>query len=996
MDKIIPRKPKLYALLVGINEYNENILLAGKKVKFPKLYGCVSDAEKIRKYLKAESSFETSIKLLADHNATKEEIVRLFEDHLGKAGKEDTVLFYFSGHGTQEFADKAIFKSETDNRLESIACYFSKSSDDFLLADKELRWLISKLSQKRSHIVTIFDCCHSGDNTRNGYLLKESFANVIEKRGAFVFPQRDWNNFIFSKEIDKNNFLQLSDTELLPEGKHYNLSACESDESAVEISGEAVFTRALLNVLNTSRGDITYYSLNSRIRQYMRNVYEQKPKIYVANEDRTDLFCNFLNKPFDRSKNVFGELTFNENSGWQLNLGAIHGINKKIGPFKIFDPDDLSLKLSGTIESINVDSSEVSIKGDPDRHKVYSVNIEGITGEKLRIHFATDNGELADKARIFDILSKDPKEFIIPEDDEKRAQYVLRFLNGKYYLTYPFDTYRPLASPVLETDKKLAVKVSSIINHIASWEFLKNLSNGKENIIPETDLKVEIAIGNSPASYQIIKNGTSVDIDYNLKDGKWSSSISVRLTNNSKRNLYCSVLYLQSNFASYSRYLNPPVKMLIPGEIVELKYKDDPVLNIGLDKVMKWYNWKEQRDFLKFIISTENFDVSLLDFDQLPEPDIPVINRRIENEYTNEQMDFNNGKGWSTKQIEIVLKNPEHNTISEDDLKAFLDDQKTSDFALGLYFNAELDGFESTYSLKTEIKIKNEIKRGLISDKIIDIANWWSRRRRNNFYKQAVSRFPDRIKIVSEGDSWFQHPLVLDIIDHLHRVYNIYCVGAAGDTLRNYFSAEKNNGEYFLNALDEKDPEFFLISGGGNDILGSQFRNYLVDNPNNDLPEGVNPKRFLKEELFDEINSLMDIYKTAFINLKTHKPGIHVIVHGYDYPIKLNDSKKGWLGRYMIDKGIKREGDRQAIIHLIMDTFNQHLFDLSKNFDNVTYINLRGMIRFNTKEGVDQWYDEIHPNADGFQQIAMKFIQTIDGVVQKNINHKKTLTHANN
>ena len=996
MDKIITDKPKLYALLVGINEYNENILLAGKKVKFPKLYGCVSDADKVGKYLEEEPSFETSIKLLADHNATKAEIVRQFDDHLGKAGKEDTVLFYFSGHGTQEFADKSIFKSETDNRLESIACYFSKSDDDFLLADKELRWLIYKISQKKSHIVTIFDCCHSGDNTRNGHLLKESFANVIEKRGAFVFPQRDWNQFIFSKEIDKNNFLQLSDTDLLPEGKHYNLSACESDESAVEISGEAVFTRALLSVLKTCRGDITYYSLNSRIRQYMRNVYEQTPKIYVANEDRTDLFCNFLNRPFDKNKNVFGELTFNENSGWQLNLGAIHGISNKIGPLNIVDPDDLSLKLWGTIESINVDFSAVSIKGDPDRHKVYKTYMEGVTGEKLRLHFATDNAELADKARIFDILSKDQKEFIIPEDDEKRAQYVLRFLNGKYYFTYPFDTYRPLVTPVLETDKKVAVKISSIVHHIANWEFLKNLSNEHENVIPEDGLKVEIAFGKLPANYQTIKNGDSVDIDYNLKDGKWSNSISVRLTNNFNRNLYCSVLYLQSNFASYSRYLNPRVKMLVPGEIVELKYKDSSVLNIGLDNVMKWYNWKEQKDFLKFIVSTENFDVSLLDFDQLPGPDIPVINRRIENEYTDEQIDFNKGKGWCTKQIEIVLKNPEHNTISEDDLKTFLDDQKTCDFALGLYFNSEVDGFVSNNSLKPEIKIKNEIKRGFISDKIIDIANWWSRRKRNNFYKQAVSRFPNRIKIVSEGDSWFQHPLVLDIIDHLHRVYNIYCVAAAGDTLRNYFSNEKNNGEYFLDALDEKSPEFFLISGGGNDILGSQFRNYLVDNPNNDLPEGVNPQRFLKVELFDEINSLMDIYKTAFINLKTHKPDLHVIVHGYDYPIKLNDAKKGWLGRYMIEKGIKREGDRQAIIHLIMDTFNQNLFDLTKNFDNVTYINLRGLIRFNTSEGVDQWYDEIHPNGDGFQQIAMKYIQTIDGVVQKNINHKKTLIHANN
>ena len=995
MDKIISHKPKLYALIVGINEYNENILLAGKKVKFPKLYGCVSDADKVDKYLKAETSFEISIKLLADHNATKSEIVRQFNEHLGKASKEDTVLFYFSGHGTQEFADKSIFKSETDNRLESIACYFTKSTDDFLLADKELRWLIYKLSQRKPHIVTIFDCCHSGDNTRNGYLLKESFANVIEKRAAFVFPQRNWNQFIFSKEIDKNDFLQLSDTELLPEGKHYNLSACESDESAVEISGEAVFTRALLNVLKISGGDITYYSLNSRIRQYMRNVYEQNPKIYVANEDRTDLFCNFLNKPFDKSKNAFGELIFNENSGWLLNLGAIHGISKKIGPLKVYDPDDQTLSLFGTIELVNVDSSEVSIKGNTDRHKVYRTNIEGITGEKLRIHFATDNGELADKARIFDILSKDPKEFIIPEDDEKKSQYVLRFLNGKYYLTYPFDTYRPLAIPVLESDQKVAAKISSIVNHIANWEFLKNLSNGKENIIPETDLKVEIAIGNSPTNYQTIKNGTSVDIDLDLKDGKWSNSISVRLTNNSKRNLYCCVLYLQSNFACYSRYLSPSVKMLSPGEIVELKYKDSSLLKIGLDKVMKWYNWNEQKDYLKFIISTDNFDSTLLDFAQLTGPDIPSVDRSIENEYNEEHINLNKRKGWYTKQVEVVLKNPEYNIISEDDLKNFLDDPKTSDFALGLYFNATLDGFESKYSLKPEIQVKNEIKRGLISDKIIDIANWWSRRKRNSFYKQAITRFPDRIKIVSEGDSWFQHPLVLDIIDHLHRVYNIYCVAAAGDTLRNYFSNEKNNGEYFLDALEEKNPAFFLISGGGNDILGSQFRNYLVDQPGNNFPEGENPHRFLKKELFNEISSLMDIYNTAFTNLRTYKPDIHVIVHGYDYPVKLNDPKKGWLGRYMIEKGINQEGDRQAIIHLIMDTFNQSLCDLSKEFDNVTYINLRGTTRFDEKENVDQWYDEIHPNKDGFQQIAMKFMQAIDRIVQKKINQKKILTHAN-
>jgi lysophospholipase L1-like esterase len=241
-----------------------------------------------------------------------------------------------------------------------------------------------------------------------------------------------------------------------------------------------------------------------------------------------------------------------------------------------------------------------------------------------------------------------------------------------------------------------------------------------------------------------------------------------------------------------------------------------------------------------------------------------------------------------------------------------------------------------------------------------------------------VKEFPDRIKIVSEGDSWFQHPLVLDIIDHLHRVFNIYCVAAAGDTLRNYFSDQHKRGAYYLDAIENHQPEFFLISGGGNDILGSQFRTYLTDTPDNNKPEGTEPGRFVKDELFKEIDTLMELYYTTFLNLQTTHPNLQIIVHGYDYPIKLNDAKKGWLGRYMIEKGINRPGDRQAIIHLIMDEFNKRLEATAAKFPNtVTYIDVRNIVRYNEQEKVDQWYDEIHPNHDGFQQIAMKFIQAI-------------------
>ena len=996
MTRIENSKPKLYALLVGINSYEDTVLLGNNKVRFPELYGCVSDANKIRDYLTTEIFFEPSIEMLTDQAATKQEVVRLFKEHLGKAGKDDTVLFYFSGHGTQEWAARSTFQSESDGRLEDIACYYKNKEDDFLLADKELRWLIYELSLKGSHIVTIFDCCHSGDNTRNGQLLLKSFGHVIEKRVPYVFPERNFDKFIFSEKIKQEEIKSSGEYTILPEGKHFHFSACESDESAVEISGEAVFTKVLLHVLNTTGGNITYHNLGKRVRQYMRNVFEQKPKIYVPNAEPNDMFRNFLNKPFDENSSAFGEVIYNQSSGWQLNLGAIHGIGKNTPPFKVFDAENSSKTFTATIGSVNIESADVIINGDLDQEKAYKANIEGLSAEAVRVHFASNTAELSDQSKIFDQLLKESKQFIIPEDDEQQAQYVLRFLNGKYYITFPGDVYRPLVKPVLAVDKEVASKISSDLRHITNWEFLKNLINKDPvNLISEDALKIEISSGDVPGSSEKVSDGRSIDINYISKDGRWGNTIRVKLINDSPKNLYCCVLYLISNFASYSRYLSPAVKMLGPGESVELKYKENSFISLGVDPVMKWYNWKEQKDYLKFIISTENFDANLLDFPGLNPPDIPIDNRHADNPYAEETPFSGNTKGWFTKQVELVFKNPAYNNITSEDLNAMLKKPETADFGLGLYFDVSDDHFDPVYKLKDGLQVNNQ--KGFIGEKIIDIANWWSRRRRNQFYNQAILRFPDRIKIVSEGDSWFQHPLVMDIIDHLHRIYNIYCVAAAGDTLRNYFSREKSNGEYFIDALDEKKPSFFLISGGGNDILGAQFRNYIINDGQDHIVEGENPERFLKNELFKEIDSLVEIYKTIFIHLQTHKPGLRVIVHGYDYPVKLNDEKKGWLGKYMIQKGINKPGDRKAIIHLIMDTFNQKLYESCKDLDNVTYIDLRKMVRFDENDGVDQWYDEIHPNNDGFQQIAMKYIQIIDKIISEQtlVNGSKNIITKN-
>lgn len=818
-------KPKLYGLLVGIADYKEEIKLGESKVRFPQLLGCVKDAEKIKTYLEQDSFYEPDIKLVTNEHASKEEIVRLFREHLGKAEENDTAIFYFSGHGTQEYTDSSVFTSETDGKLESMVCYYDESTkENFLLADKELRWLINEVASKKPHVVTIFDCCHSAGITRNGALLQNSFDKVVEKRAPFVFPQREWEQFIFSEFLSRGQISSLGEHSVIKEGMHIQLSACESNESAVEVAGEGAFTKALLKVLKASGGNLTYYSLRSRIRQYLQTIYEQKPRLYVTNNDHALLYAPFLNKPIRQNTNSFGEITFNENLGWLINLGALHGIHKEMKSLKVFDPANKEIMYNASLGVIKTDSSQLNIEASLDKKRTYFAYVEALMSQTIRVCIAKNNAWIEDQQKLADDLLDAAGKYIVLEDNEQNASYVIQFLNGRYYITYPNDPYRPLAQPVEADSKNAVLKIVGYLKHISNWEFIKGLTNQDQNNMPANNaLGIEIAVGNPPGELKPLSfyNG-KVTIDYAYLNNEWQDSIKIRLTNNTKRNLYCSALYLVSNFQSFPGFLNPAVYLLEAGNSVELGLQGKNVIQASLDQVMKWYNWEYLTDYLKIIVSTELFDADALTLEQLQSPPVPSImpsaDQKLRAGLVIEEVNNNKISGWYTQDIELTFKNPEYNIIGEEELELMLEDESTADFALGIYYDGIInEDLQTSYIIKPSIQLKARnnkiIERGFIQDKIIDAANLWARARRNRLYKKTLERFPHRIKIVAEGDSWFQHPLVLDIIDHLSRTYAVYCTSAAGDTLRNYFSAKKRNGEYYLEAIDEQEPSFFLISG---------------------------------------------------------------------------------------------------------------------------------------------------------------------------------------
>lgn len=672
-------KRKVYALLVGLNEYNERIALNGQVV-FPQLRGCVPDCQKMKTYLEADPFFDADVKLITNRDATKGAIARLFRAHLGRAQQGDTALFYFSGHGTQEWADTTVWKGETDGKLECLVCYYDEAADDMLLADKELRYLLHEVSKKGAHVVAISDCCHAADNTRNAAIVRE-YSAVVEKRIAFTFPKRAWDKFLFANEITYNAIKQKGEETLLPEGAHVQLSACESDESALEIDGAGVFTKTLLQVLKAAGSDVSYQSLGGRLRHYLKNVYEQKPRMYAAG-DTDALNTNFLARPYTGTTHAVGELVYNDAQGWKLTLGAIHGLTAETKTVRITDPETAQ-SYEGTIGEIEIDSCFVTPHGDLKKLSVYNGSVEGLLAHRLAVCVQSGDTPLRFVKPLLDILVAETQNYIVAEEEETRADYVVRIEGEAAFITRPSDLFQPLVAPQsLETPNGATALAAQLI-HLSKWEFLKHLQNRNSNVLPSDVLQLELTVDDQPC---LLDESDAVTINYKKKNGAWENTMRVTLANTTAKNLYCSVLYLTPDFGSDAGLLHPSVYLLEPGNSVTLRFGGQAV-PLKLSDVALFYNRQEEVAYLKCISSTEPFDVAALLLEGLPSPPLPGKQGQQPSNGIGRTRGTRKRSlaGWTTCTITLRLRNPFYNTLPERDKKAMVADSRTAPFAKNLY-----------------------------------------------------------------------------------------------------------------------------------------------------------------------------------------------------------------------------------------------------------------------------------------------------------------------
>lgn len=212
--KIKKRKPKVYAIVAGVNDFEKN-------KRFKNLKYSQNDAKAIKRILKNKIKEKVEVSYLVGKDLTKKNLLKTVEKIKAKAHLEDKIVFYISTHGKAIKGN--LYLIPQNNKL---AKNWIKFEDLF----KEIQ-SINALEQ-----IFIIDACESGKAKDIVASIYDSKASVLAKssgvhillattKGTFAFehPNPNIKHGVFTNNIlkalnsrstDKNRDSKISVIEL--------------------------------------------------------------------------------------------------------------------------------------------------------------------------------------------------------------------------------------------------------------------------------------------------------------------------------------------------------------------------------------------------------------------------------------------------------------------------------------------------------------------------------------------------------------------------------------------------------------------------------------------------------------------------------------------------------------------------------------------------------------------------------------------------------------
>lgn len=603
----------VYALLIGIDKY------ASKNI--PTLHGCKNDIAAISQWLEGRvksKAFKLKPRVLLDKEATYANIVKGFQEHLGKAGKDDIVLVYYSGHGSQENADPIFWPGEPDQLNETLVCYDSRLDGTYDLADKELAVLLEGLSQQAAHVLVILDCCHSGSGTR----AIDEDGTRVRRAPVDARPARPWKKYLFGnqKQVPKTALRKSESNWYSPRGHHVLLAACASHETAKEVTDRkgkdrGAFSAALLRALESYGSGLNYRGLINQVKnEIAQQVLEQTPQL-EASQSGQQSEQPFLGGAVTATKPYF-TLNQNREGQWVIDGGAVHGLPEPkkgetthlaIYPADSNPEDWQDLKKSlgrAKVTRVNPTHSLVKVTFQKSPSKTKQSYKAVVVGLPLAPMGVLVQGETKYLKPIRELLkpSKDSSIYVREVKNKKDATLEVSAKDGAYRISR-IGSERSLVIDVPVKEANAARTVVARLEHIARWQLCYDLKNPTTQLGAAVKLEIFRAGKKKP-----VATTDDLRFEYRQVNGKWQpSSFKVKLTNTSKQTLYCALLDLSETYQVHTKLLPGGIERLEPNQWV-WAFRGDPI-----EAFFDLEGVTEFRDYLKLLVSTEVFDPELLE-----------------------------------------------------------------------------------------------------------------------------------------------------------------------------------------------------------------------------------------------------------------------------------------------------------------------------------------------------------------------------------------------
>jgi hypothetical protein len=247
-----------------------------------------------------------------------------------------------------------------------------------------------------------------------------------------------------------------------------------------------------------------------------------------------------------------------------------------------------------------------------------------------------------------------------------------------------------------------------------------------------------------------------------------------------------------------------------------------------------------------------------------------------------------------------------------------------------------------------------------------------------------------RLRILAEGDSWFEYPLppfsgdgVIVQLEKLlsHKIDND---AHHGDEVRQMLAVTQRR--QIVARLSDPGIRYdaMLFSGGGNDCVGEQFILWLRE------ADPQPPENLLDPDASAAILRLIEEGYRDLVRLRDdHSADTVLFLHGYDFPPitgKPAPCNVGpWLRPaldYQYRDVLKIDPDPHAqfrIVKAFLEQFNAALNRVAdwanaRRPDSVVVVQTQGTLTANDTH----WQNELHPSTAGFKLVARKFKEALD------------------